>query len=557
MKHAASLCVMIFAAGCATNLPFQPTPEEQHKLQSITAFQPDALGINHGETLESTKDDVISTILNRVSVKGNTKLSIADVRRAALTNNLDLQVSFFNPAIADESLQAEKSKFESTFNISANRQKTVAPEFDHSSSRHIDTESIRSAFGPGLTIPIITGGTIQLTDTWTSETAITKRGTSSTFMDRTKASITQPLLQNSGEEYNTASIQLANYQFQIATAQTTLEVIQTIEQAELSYWTMYLAWHALQIQTDQYFLYEKELKEANKLYNANKSKTLVDIYAFESGIAAQAAAVIQADNKVRLAIRALKVFINEPDLTVGNIMEPYPATIPDMNRYTFDAESLIALAINHRKELLESELQIASDALQIKVNENQLLPSVDFSASYSLNGFDDNNFSGATSNTFKDNDPSGWSFGLTGSIPIGNDAAKANLRSSILSRLQSIATKEGRSQQVTKDVHDALDNLESSWMTYLATLYELQATQNRYDATNKLYVSNQVSSTDVTQAIMALGEAKLTMLQATVSYQIAMVQLATATGTLMGHSQVEWSTPESPNLPSNLRIFDR
>ena len=65
MKHAASLCVMIFAAGCATNLPFQPTPEEQHKLQSITAFQPDALGINHGETLESTKDDVISTILNR------------------------------------------------------------------------------------------------------------------------------------------------------------------------------------------------------------------------------------------------------------------------------------------------------------------------------------------------------------------------------------------------------------------------------------------------------------------------------------------------------------
>ena len=549
MKHTASLYVLIFAAGCATRSPFQPTPEEQHKLQSVTAFQPDALGVNHGETLESTKDDVISAILNRVSVKGNAQLSIADVRRAALTNNLDLHASFFNPAIANETLRAEQSKFESTFNISANRQKTVAPHFVHSSSAHIDTESITSTIGPGLTIPLTTGGTIKLTDTWTSETVRSRGATSSSFIDQITASITQPLLKNSGEEYNTASIQLANYQFQIATAQTTLEVIQTIEQAELAYWTMYLAWHTLQIQTDQYYLYEKELKEANQLYIANKSKTLVDIYAFESGIASQAAAVIQADNKVRLAIRSLKVFINEPDLTVGNTIEPYPSTIPDMNRYTFDAGSLVTLAIDHRIELLESELQLASDALQIKVDENQLLPSIDLSASYSWNGFDDNNFSSATSSTFHGNDPSGWSLGLTGSIPIGNDTAKANLRSSILSRLQSIATKEGRRQQVTKDVHDALDNLESSWMTYVATLYEQQATQNRYDATNKLYGSNQVSSTDVTQAIMALGEAKLTMLQATVNYQVAMVQLATATGTLMGHSQVEWSTPEYPNLP--------
>ena len=147
MKRTASLYFLICVAGCATKSPFQPTPEEQHKLQSVMAFQPDALGVNHGETLESTKDDVISTILNRVSVKGNTTLSIADIRRAALTNNLDLQASFFNPAIANETLQAEQSKFESTFNISANRQKTVAPEFDHSSSTHIDTETITSTIG--------------------------------------------------------------------------------------------------------------------------------------------------------------------------------------------------------------------------------------------------------------------------------------------------------------------------------------------------------------------------------------------------------------------------
>jgi outer membrane protein TolC len=94
--------------------------------------------------------------------------------------------------------------------------------------------------------------------------------------------------------------------------------------------------------------------------------------------------------------------------------------------------------------------------------------------------------------------------------------------------------------QVHKEVHDALDNLMSAWMTHVATLYELQATQKKYESTEQLYKHAQLSSTDVTQAIMQLGDAKLGVLQSEVNYQLAMVQLATSTGTLMGHSQVEW-----------------
>ena len=114
----------------------------------------------------------------------------------------------------------------------------------------------------------------------------------------------------------------------------------------------------------------------------------------------------------------------------------------------------------------------------------------------------------------------------------------------MLVRLQSISTKQNRELTVRKDVHNALDNLNASWLTHIAALYQLDAAQKNHDGVKRLYKHNQVTSTTVTNAIMTLGQAKSAVLQSEVRYQLAMVQLATATGTLMGHSQVEWATPE-------------
>ena len=538
------LLSIFLITACVSKTPFQTSPHESLELQTVRPFNPNVVGKNKGESLEVTQDDVLKTIMKRVSIQGNTELSIADVRRVALANNLTLKASFFDPAIANESLKAEQAKFESTFNISASREKDVSSDFNLTSANHIDYETQTTTIEPSLNIPLTSGGTISLSDTWTSTTSELSNGgdPSKLYSDNIAAQISQPLLKNSGDEYNMSSIQLANYQFEIATAQTTLSVINVIQSAELAYWNVYLAWHTLLIQTQQYHLYEKELKEATELYNTNNSKTLVDIYSFEVGLAGSAAAVIKADNNVRLAIRNLKMLLNDPELSVGDTIEPFPITEPDMNQYEFDNNHLVQMGLAHRMELLESEFQIASDALQIKINENQLLPELDLIASYTWNGFDPNQMSNASSALFAGDDRSGWLFSIQGTFPIGNEAAKANLRSSILSRLQSIATREQRRVQVQKDVRDAVDNLTSSWMTHVATLYELQATQNNYAGTEKLYKLGQLSSTDVTQAIMRLGNAKLGLLQSEVNYQLAMVQLATATGTLMGHSQVEWKS---------------
>jgi outer membrane protein TolC len=539
----------MLCCGCSSRSPFAPIEYGETALRSVEPFDPNKQGTNHGEVLEVSQDDAIKTLMDHFTIKGQTELSIADVRRAALANNLSLQVSFYDPQIASETLRGQQAKFESTFSISASRQKTVSPTFNPPTNTHIDTESTTTTITPALNIPLITGGAISLSDNWESDLRETQTGASKSFSDNASLSISQPLMRNAGEEYNTASIQLASYQYEIATAKTTIAVINTIQNAEFAYWNVYKAWHNLEIQKQQYNLYNQELEDARTLYETNKSKTLVDLYAFETDLAQQAAAVIQADNGVRLAIRKLKVLINESDLSLGDEIEPVPTTLPDMNRYTFDTQHIENMALTHRLELLQSEFEIASDVLQIKMGENQLLPELNLQVGYQWYGFDDESYSGATSDLFSGNNPTGWQFGITGSFPIGNEVAKANLQAAMLKRLQSIATKQSRELTVRKDVHNALDNLNASWMTHIAALYQLDAAQKNHDGVKRLYKHNQVTSTTVTNAIMKLGQAKITLLQSEVNYQLAMVQLAAATGTLMGHSQIEWTTPTQKSKP--------
>jgi hypothetical protein len=53
------------------------------------------------------------------------------------------------------------------------------------------------------------------------------------------------------------------------------------------------------------------------------------------------------------------------------------------------------------------------------------------------------------------------------------------------------------------------------------------------------------TSTDVLDADTNLADARLTEIQAVVEYQIAQIDLAVATGTLLGQARVDW-TPVDP-----------
>ncbi|MHC5023103.1 MAG: TolC family protein, partial [Planctomycetota bacterium] len=177
-------------------------------------------------------------------------LSLADLRASTLSNNLDLEVQFVAPSIAQADVDAEEAKFEWTFRGSGSRTKTDSPSVDATQTSQGEFDQ----FNLGLTVPLRTGGTVNV-DLPFSETTTNAAFSANEFNEADlRFALSQPLLRDAGFRANTHSIRVARFNEQISEAQTKLEAIRVLANADRAYWRLYAAQRELEVRYQQYEL---------------------------------------------------------------------------------------------------------------------------------------------------------------------------------------------------------------------------------------------------------------------------------------------------------------
>ena len=169
---------------------------------------------------------------------------------------------------------------------------------------------------------------------------------------------------------------------------------------------------------------------------------------------------------------------------------------------------------------------------------NQALPLIDFTYQYNI-GAAENNRRDAYQ-VLEDNQFAGHYFGLSAQIPLGNQAAKSSLRQILLQRCQRLSTKKNREDLIKLEVLNAAEQLRTNWQRILASQQNAIVSGRLYEAEKRQFEQGQRTSRGVLDAQNNLDNAQLAELSALVGYQIALVDLAHATGTLLGSAQVEW-----------------
>ena len=92
---------------------------------------------------------------------------------------------------------------------------------------------------------------------------------------------------------------------------------------------------------------------------------------------------------------------------------------------------------------------------------------------------------------------------------------------------------------VVQEVYDAVDRLELGWARVIATRNAEADAQRNLDAQRRLLQQGQTTVYEVSVAITDLGNAGLETIDAETAYQVALIQLAEATGTTLGRQSVE------------------
>ena len=471
-------------------------------------------------------------------------LPIEQAREAVLTNNLDLKVALVDPAISRERLSEEEAKFDSAFIL-----RSSWSEFDSPTASSLVTSTGQSRrFEPGVRIPTRTGGTAEITLPISRDENDNSFSTlNPAYTSDLQFSLSHPLLRNAGRRTNTASIRIASYDDQAARARTKLEAIRQVAAADRSYWRLYQARRDLDVRQQQFELATAQLERAKRRVLAELSPEIESIRA-ESGAADRLEEIITAQRTLLLQQRELKRIINIPGLGIETTTLIETATPPDPIEYLFDVQTLTAEAIANRMEMLELELRLASDAATIAFNRNQPLPLLSLDYTYRINGLGgglDDSFKTLSDNRFED-----WSLGLSAEIPFSNEQARSRLAQSILTRIQRLNTRDARELSIRQEVLNAADVLNEGWQRILAARQSVILNTRALAAEQRAFDVGRSTSTDVLDASSRLAEAQLTEIRALTEYQIAQVDLAFATGTLLGAAKLDWETavPARPNL---------
>ena len=125
-------------------------------------------------------------------------------------------------------------------------------------------------------------------------------------------------------------------------------------------------------------------------------------------------------------------------------------------------------------------------------------------------------------------------------MPLGNEAAKSRLRQAFYQRRQRLVTQENRKALIELEVLNAIDQLEANWQRILATRQNSILSGRLFEAERRQFELGLRTSTDVLDAQTKFANAQSSEIRALAEYQIAEVDLAYATGTLLGAAKVRW-----------------
>ncbi|MCB9848886.1 MAG: TolC family protein [Phycisphaeraceae bacterium] len=542
----AAACAIAAAAlaGCAQN-PFATSRSDYgdrppaERLRSIDAITLEGSAVE-GETLPETREDVADSQLSAARKSPfdgleTLDISLEQIRAWTISNNLDIQVALVDPTIANQGVTEAEAAFDAVFFANLNRNSFKTPTSSTLAGSKVDTLDVDL----GVTVPLRTGGSV------TVDFPFNRTATNNIFSTLNPAytsdaaiSISQPLLRGAGHRSSTHGIRVAALNEGVSESRTKQEIIRQLAAADRLYWRLYAARKSLEVAQSQYELAVAQLDRAKRRVDAGDLPE-VEVIRAEDGVASRLEDIIVNENLVLTRQRELKRLIHVDGLEQRTDIVLIPSTEPDPVRYDVDPDAYVDAALANRMELLQLELQLTIDESTIDFERNQALPLFTLDYTYRLNGLGSsiNESLGVT----RDAEFDDWLVGLRAEVPIGNDAARSRVRRAILQRLQRLSSKESREQSIEQEVLDAIDTIESGWQRILAARLSSIAAGRTLEAEQRQFEVGRRTSTDVLDAATRLAQAQSAEIAALTDYEIAQIDLAFATGTILGKTRVDWS----------------
>ncbi len=469
------------------------------------------------------------------------RLTVEQAIFRALAKSPEIRVVSFDPAIAKQEITKATAGFDPTVFSRLNYEDEDNPQ----NSIFTPGQSETTLSEVGVKQRISTGAE------WSASYAMTRvwddlvgRTLPTRYEPVLAFQLKQPLLRDAGKQVNLAGVNIARLNHRIALLGFRKKAEEVSAEVIRAYWQLLQARRDLEIQQR---LVEQTEETVNKVEGRRGiDATGVQVHQATSYAKSREAARLRLEKRVQDAQDALVRFVATAEVHLGSDVEIVPATISGATADGLDSPVTIhqamELAMAHNPVVRHAKAAVEIADLNVRVAKHQRMPRLDLVTSASTHGLARE---AAEASGQLGDDYASYAVGLVFEYTLGGRERYAEVTKRRLERRRATAVLHNVADQVTVQVKERVRKVQTNLAeisiqreavkegrVYLQTLQDSEMIRERLTP-EFLLVKLQAQET--------LAQAERAENAAFAEFNIALAELAQATGTVLDLHRIETS----------------
>jgi outer membrane protein len=493
-------------------------------------------------------------------------LSLKDVTKLALQNNLDIAIQDVNEEVSQQKIIAAYGNYDPTLsgNLSFNSSKqanTVSYQASNGAFNSTKTLNWDYQFRQNFRK---TGGSISAG--WNDSRTATNQTSyqfNPSYSSRASISFTQPLIRNFRIDSNRGNIKLANLDIKSTDSQFKQKVTDTISNIQSQYWDLVAAIRDYEIKRNSVKLGQITLRDNKKKVTVG-TLAQISITEAQADLAQRELNLFSSEETIARQENALRQLVsNDRNAEIWS-KTIVPTDTPDFREYKVDLPTAIETAFKNRPELAQIDIQLNQADINLQMTANSRKWQVDFTGTFGSNGNSGtpanatslftppesqigglatsykNVFTGGTTN---------WTLKVAVNVPLRNRSIDSQYAQQQINRRKTLMQRKSQEQSIQVEIRNAIQKLDTNRKQVETAKMGRQLSEEQLAGEVKRLEAGLSENFRVLDRQNQLAQAEFTYLTNLINYKKSVISLQKSMYMLLESNEFELAKGSSSHVP--------
>ena len=496
------------------------------------------------------------------------RLSLKDITRMALENNIDIAIEVTNQQSTQLSLISAKAAYDpslsGSFSLSSSRNANTNRFDSAESGGFLTSKSMR--WSANFSQPVKTGGTFSASY---SGNRSSSNSNSSNFNPNYSANgsidFKQPLWKNFTIDSNRVNLKIRKLDIETSDITFKQTVTTNISRIKQQYWALVSAIEDYVIQRNSMRLAMINLRDNRKRVEVG-TQAPITIIESEYQLAQRRQSLNSAEETIQRQMNSMRQYISDDRNNEIWSKVIVPTETPDFLEYRIELDTAIETALQKSPDIQKSDLELKKTDINLKLSRNNKKMQADLTASFNNSGNagttkltpDDPFYPpidqiGGFGQSFKNLFNSGlygWSLSLNLQVPLRNRSAETAYATQLITKDRTLLNRKKLEQNLVVQIRNAYQALQTARLQVETAKLGKRLAEEQLDGENKRYDAGLTENYRVLDRQDQLASAENSELKSLINYKNAIITLQEQMNTLLEESNLEISKGAADYIPA-------